>query len=343
MSQGLALLSLLLGTFAASGAAVAHLRLSHLLPRVLRHASQSWIGVALLLATLVLGGLLTHGLAEQNLWLMVFLALAATSGIVFSLPLAEREAPLAAAWLGVLTGSGMALLGLALGLAPLLASGVLAAMLTLSLSVALGRRVNLPLSRLLWGAKRDAEKSADSESLMPEAMSMDELAARLQQNHEILLIPGFGCMAAEACGALVQLAQTLSDAGHKVYLLAHPLAGRLPGQLALLLREAGATGEQLLEHWPEDKPIPPLTLSIGAHDLIHPQRAGLGVPDLRLQNLDTEARVVLILSQVQGFSGSSNPLFADKHVRLLQADARAALTELHARLISSSDKQNAGA
>jgi len=330
LTLGLASLSVLLGAFSAAGAAVAHLRLSHLLPRVLRHASQSWIGVALLVCTLALGGLLASGMKVHVLWQMSFFMLAALSGIVFSLPLAEREAPLAASWLGVLTGLSMALLGIALGLAPLLATGILSATLTLILSSELGRQVNMPLSKLLWGA-RTAPSGALAEPAVPKhPMTLEQLARELEQARDVLLIPGFGCIAAEGCDELVRLAKLLSQRGTRVHLLAHPLAGRLPGQLALLLREAGADETMLVEHWSGEQAIPALTLSIGAHDLINPQRNRTGIPNL--STLDASAKVVLMLTQTQGFSGMDNPLLNDTHVHVLPADARSGLAQLNQRL-----------
>lgn len=342
LTLGLAMLSLLLGAFSAAGAAVAHLRLSHLLPRVLRHASQSWIGVVLLLCTLVLGGVLATGIKDQLFWQMGFFMLALLSGIVFSLPLAEREAPLAAAWLGVLTGLSMALLGVALGLAPLLASGVLSATLTLILSSELGRQVNLPLSRLLWGARTPPHQAATEPACPEHPMTLDELALELEHAPEVLLIPGFGCIAAEGCAELVRLADQLSQRSTQVHLLAHPLAGRLPGQLAMLLREAGAQESMLVEHWDAAQPIPALTLSIGALDLINPQRASSGIPNLSLSDLDANSKVVLMLTHTQGFSGADNPLLSDAHVYVLQADARSGLAQLNQRLAQQATSDQRG-
>jgi NAD(P) transhydrogenase subunit beta len=330
LTLGLASLSVLLGAFSAAGAAVAHLRLSHLLPRVLRHASQSWIGVVLLVCTLALGGLLASGMKVHVLWQMSFFMLAALSGIVFSLPLAEREAPLAASWLGVLTGLSMALLGIALDLAPLLATGILSATLTLILSLELGRQVNMPLSTLLWGASVAPGEAANEPANPKHPMTVEQLALELEQARDVLLIPGFGCIAAEGCDELVRLTKLLSQRGTRVRLLAHPLAGRLPGQLALLLREAGADEDMLLEHWSGEQTIPALTLSIGAHDLINPQRNSAGTPNL--STLDTSAKVVLMLTQTHGFSGMDNPLLNDAHVHVLLADARSGLAQLNQRL-----------
>ncbi len=330
LTLGLANLSVLLGAFSAAGAAVAHLRLSHLLPHVLRHASQSWIGVVLLLCTLVLGGLLASGMKVHILWQMSFFILATLSGIVFSLPLAEREAPLAASWLGVLTGLSMALLGIALELAPLLATGILSAALTLILSSELGRQVNMPLSKLLWGARATASEAVTEPAAPERPMTLEQLALELEQAQDILLIPGFGCIAAEGCDELVHLAKRLSQRSTQVRVLAHPLAGRLPGQLALLLRESGIDESMLIEHWSGEQPIPALTLSIGAHDLINPQRANADIPNLSI--LEASAKVVLILTQTQGFSGMDNPLLNDTHVYVLQSDARGGLEQLNQRL-----------
>ena len=341
LTLGLASLSLLLGAFSASGAAVAHLRLSHLLPRVLRHASQSWIGLVLLTFTLVLGGLLASGIKDHALWQLGFFTLAALSGIVFRLPLAEREAPLAASWLGVLTGLSLALLGIALQLAPLLAIGVLSATLTLILSLELGRRVNLPLSTLLWGARATTGETTPSTASSARQMTLEELALELEHAQDALLIPGFGCIVADACHELVRLTEQLRQRGSKVQVLAHPLAGRLPGQLALLLREAGLEESALIEHWPDQQTIPALTLSIGAHDLINPERAGSGIPDLKSGlssglSLGTTAcadyKVVLMLTHMQGFSGTDNPLLNAAHVHVLQADARHGLEQLNQTL-----------
>lgn len=334
ITLGLASLSLLLGAFSAAGAAVAHLRLSHLLPRVLRHAAQSWVGVVLLSLTLVLGGLLASGIKDHAIWQVSFFMLAALSGVVFSLPLAEREAPLAASWLGVLTGLSLALLGIALELPPLLATGVLSATLTLILSLELGRRVNVQLFCLLWGSSKTLNESTAPAATTPRAISFDEILRELQNSHEVLLIPGFGCIAGEACGALISLAKALGTQGIKVHLLAHPLAGRLPGQLPLLLREAGVNDSIMIETWPSERPLPALTLSIGAHDLINPEHPKAGMPNLRLgtSSPSSASKVVLMLTHLQGFSGADNPLLGDEHVFVWQKDARGGLEQLNQAL-----------
>lgn len=325
LSLGLACLAILLGTFCAAGAAVTHARLANLLPRVWRHISQAGAGILLLLATLGLGIIIALGLRQGSGWLLLFLGLAAASGVTFTLPLAEREAPLAASLFGSLSGLGLALLGMALGLSPLVASGILSASLTLLLSLQLSRSVQLPLHRLLWGPSARLPSEEGTPSVCPNQAK--DVATRLAKVDEVLLIPGFGCMAAGACAELIALGRNLEQRGQRVMLLAHPLSGRLPGQMALVLREAGASQSWLLESWPQDRPWPKWVLSIGAHDLLHPVLAPPGMPDLRQAQ-----EVILLLNQPHGFSGIANPLLHEPHVCLWLADARAGLAELNALL-----------
>lgn len=322
---GLACLSILLGAFSAAGAAVTHARLANLLPRVWRHISQTGVGILLLGATLGLGVIMALGLREGTGWLLLFLGLAAASGVSFTLPLAEREAPLAASLFGSLSGLGLALLGTALDLPPLVATGILSAGLTLLLSLHLSRSVQLPLWRLLWGtapAKRE-EVSHPAHHLHAEAA-----AERLRAAQEVLLIPGFGCIAAGACADLIELGRRLEARGARVLLLAHPLAGRLPGQLPLMLREAGAPAEWLIECWPQDADTPALTLTVGAHDLINPELERKGLPDLR-RAASQGHEVILLMKSLAGFSGLINPLLAQPHVYVWQDDARAGLARLN--------------
>ncbi|MEF3193969.1 MAG: NAD(P)(+) transhydrogenase (Re/Si-specific) subunit beta, partial [Halothiobacillaceae bacterium] len=325
LTLGIACLSILLGAFSAAGAAVTHARLANLLPRVWRHISQAGAGILLLAATLGLGVIMALRLREGSGWLLLFLGLAAASGVSFTLPLAEREAPLAASLFGSLSGLGLALLGMALDLPPLVATGILSAGLTLLLSLQQSRSVNLPLSRLMWGVSARPPTEEDAPPVCP--VQATEVAAWLVKPAEVLLIPGFGCMAARACAELVALGRHLEQRGQRVMLLAHPLSGCLPGQMALVLREAGAPQAWLIETWPQDRPLPEKVLSIGAHDLLNPTLGLPGMPDLR------QAReVILLLNQLYGFSGADNPLLHEPHVRLWLTDARAGLAELNALL-----------
>lgn len=319
---GMAILSILLGAFSAAGAAVTHARLANLLPRVWRHVSQAGAGVVLLTLTLALGAGLACGLREGSGWLLLFLILAATAGVTFTLPLAEREAPLAAALFGSLSGLGLALLGAALDLPPLVATGLLSAILTLILSLHLSRSVNLPVHRLLWG--KSAPVWREEPALPNQPLQAEDVAARLATQPEVLLIPGFGCMAASACGELIGLGRRLEVRGTRVWLLAHPLGGRLPGQLALLLREAGAPEEWLLESWPRERALPGMILSIGAHDLLNPALGLEGMPDLRQGK-----SVILLVKHLGGFSGSANPLLYEPQVRVWLDEARQALAQLN--------------
>lgn len=325
LTLGLACLAILLGAFSAAGAAVTHARLAHWLPQVWRHISQAGAGLVLLLATLGLGVILALGLRDGTGWLLLFLGLAAASGVTFTLPLAEREAPLAASLFGSLSGLGLALLGVALDLPLLVATGVLAAGLTLLLSLQLSRSVQLPLGRLLWGAPPARAEEGPSPVRAVEA---EGVAERLRAARDVLLIPGFGCIAAAACEELIRLGQRLEAGGARVRLLAHPLAGRLPGQLPLLLREAGTPRHWLLEHWPVADALPDMTLAIGAHDLLNPRLAGPQLPDLRRAAQEGK-EVVLLLTSLAGFSGALNPLLDQAHVHVWQTDAREGLARLH--------------
>lgn len=319
---GMASLSIMLGAFSAAGAAVTHARLANLLPRVWRNASQAGAGVLLLAMTLALGAVLALGLREGSGWLLLFLALAATSGVTLALPLAEREAPLAASLFGSLSGLGLTLLGVALDLPPLVATGLLSAILTLIFSLHLSRSLNLPLHHLLWGESSPAWR--EEPALPSQPLQAEGVAERLAGQPEVLLIPGFGCMASCACGELIKLGRLIEERGTRVHLLAHPLGGRLPGQMALLLREAGAPEDWLIESWPQDRVLPGVILSIGAHDLLNPLRGLKGMPDLRQGQ-----SVILLVKHLGGFSGSANPLLYEPQVRVWLDDARHALARLN--------------
>ncbi|MGK0674124.1 MAG: NAD(P)(+) transhydrogenase (Re/Si-specific) subunit beta [Halothiobacillaceae bacterium] len=326
---GLACLAIMLGAFSAAGAAITHARLANRLPRVWRHISQTGAGILLLVATLGLGVIMALGLREGIGWLLLFLGLATASGVTFTLPLAEREAPLAASLFGSLSGLGLALLGTALDLPPLVATGILSAGLTLLLSLHLSHSVQLPLWRLLWGTAPAQGEDAIAHPV--HRLHAETVAERMRTAQEVLLIPGFGCIAAGACSELIELGRRLEAHGARVLLLAHPLAGRLPGQLPLMLREVGAPAEWLIECWPQDEDAPALTLTVGAHDLINPKLERQGLPDLRRASSQGH-EVILLMKSPVGFSGSINPLLTQPHVHLWQEDAREGLARLNALL-----------
>ncbi len=319
-------LAILLGAFSAAGAGITHARLAALLPRVWRHIGQTGAGILLLAASLGLGLLLSCGIVQGAGWLLLYLVLAATSAMSFSLPLAEREAPLAASLFGALSGLGLALLGAALDLSLLLATGILSASLVLLLSLNLARSARLPLWRLLWGTpahRQEAPAASPAQGLQAE-----EAARLLREAKEVLLIPGFGCIAAGACEALIELGRKLEEGGARVQLLAHPLAGRLPGQLPLMLREAGAPDAWMSECWPADTLPQGVIFAVGAHDLLNPSLGREGLPDLPAA-LREGREVILLMKDMRGFKGEANPLLDHPHVHIWQEDAHAALSRLN--------------
>jgi NAD(P) transhydrogenase subunit beta len=332
-------LSGLIGAISFAGSMVAFAKLQELIGgRPITYPGQNVGNVALLAALVAFGVALSVGVQDQwLLWIVV--GGGALFGVLFVLPIGGADMPVVISLLNAFTGLAVAVGGFELQNNVLIVAGMLVGASGTLLTLMMGRAMNRSLGNLLFGAfgKVTAEAAAvaagDGGGTVRSA-SAEDVAVMLAYAHKVVFVPGYGLAVAQAQHDVRQLADLLEAKGVEVSYAIHPVAGRMPGHMNVLLAEANVPYPQLKE-MDEANPEFPRTdvaVVVGANDVVNPDaRSNQGSPiyGMPILNVD-EAQTVVVLkrSMNPGFAGIENPLFYNPRTVMLFGDAKASITKL---------------
>jgi NAD(P) transhydrogenase subunit beta len=333
------ILSALIGSISFAGSMVAFAKLQELIQgRPIVYPGQQLANGALLAAVLACGIAIVAG-AEQQ-WLMVALILGALLfGVLFVLPIGGADMPVVISLLNAFTGLAAAATGFELENNVLIVSGMLVGASGTMLTVLMGRAMNRSIANVLFGAfgqvsTGPAAAAADTDGGTVRSASADDIAVMLAYAHKVIFVPGYGMAVAQAQHDVRQLADLLEQRGVEVSYAIHPVAGRMPGHMNVLLAEANVPYPQLheMDESNEEFPRTDVALVIGANDVTNPDaRNNQGSPiyGMPILNVD-QAQTVVVLkrSMNPGFAGIENPLFVNPKTVMLFGDAKASITDL---------------
>jgi NAD(P) transhydrogenase subunit beta len=333
------ILSALIGSISFAGSMVAFAKLQELIQgRPIVYPGQQLVNGALLAAVLACGIAIVAG-AEQQ-WLIVALILGAlVLGVLFVLPIGGADMPVVISLLNAFTGLAAAATGFELENNVLIVSGMLVGASGTLLTVLMGRAMNRSIANVLFGAFGQvsagaAAAAADTDGGTVRSASADDIAVMLAYAHKVVFVPGYGMAVAQAQHDVRQLADLLEQRGVEVSYAIHPVAGRMPGHMNVLLAEANVPYPQLheMDESNEEFPRTDVALVIGANDVTNPDaRNNQGSPiyGMPILNVDqAETVVVLKRSMNPGFAGIENPLFVNPKTVMLFGDAKASISEL---------------
>ncbi|NDL61008.1 NAD(P)(+) transhydrogenase (Re/Si-specific) subunit beta [Phytoactinopolyspora mesophila] len=289
------------------------------------------LGVTLVLVVILYAG------DGTEVWVAATLgAVALVVGVLLVLPVGGADVPIAISLLNAATGMAVAAGGYILGNALLLIGGTLVGasgtILTRLMAQAMGRSV----SSILFGAFRGGSTAGSTaESQRPvRTASVDDVAIMLNYAQKVIIVPGYGLAVAQAQHTIHELVELLERRGIDVAYAIHPVAGRMPGHMNVLLAEANVPYEQLLEMDTANSQMrtADVTLVVGANDVVNPAaRTSADSPIYGMPILDVDqsgAVVFLKRSMRPGFAGIENELLYDPKTTLLFGDAKASLTGL---------------
>jgi len=332
-------LSALIGSISFAGSMVAFAKLQELIGgRPITYAGQQFVNAALFAVCLAVGLSLVAGVqAEWLLWVLV--GGAALFGILFVLPIGGADMPVVISLLNAFTGLAAAATGFELENNVLIVSGMLVGASGTLLTMKMGHAMNRSITNVLFGAfgKISAEAAAvaagDGGGTVRSATAED-IAVMLAYAHKVVFVPGYGLAVAQAQHDVRQLADLLESKGVEVSYAIHPVAGRMPGHMNVLLAEANVPYPQLKEM---DEANPEFSRTdvavvVGANDVVNPDaRSNQGSPiyGMPILNVDAaQAVVVLKRSMNPGFAGIENPLFYNPKTVMLFGDAKASVGQL---------------
>ncbi|MGH2971479.1 MAG: NAD(P)(+) transhydrogenase (Re/Si-specific) subunit beta [Gaiellaceae bacterium] len=331
-------LSGLIGAISFSGSMIAFAKLQELIKgRPITYPGQKVGNLLLLGACAAIGVVLVAGAQDQwLLWAVV--GGGALFGVLFVLPIGGADMPVVISLLNAFTGLAVAVGGFELENNVLIVSGMLVGASGTFLTLMMGRAMNRSIANVLFGAfgqvTEAAAAAAASDGGTVRSASAEDVAVMLAYAHKVVFVPGYGLAVAQAQHDVRQLADLLEAKGVEVSYAIHPVAGRMPGHMNVLLAEANVPYPQLKEM---DDANPEFSrtdvaLVVGANDVVNPDaRSNQGSPIYGMPILDVDkaqAVVVLKRSMNPGFAGIENPLFYNPKTVMLFGDAKQSIDKL---------------
>jgi NAD(P) transhydrogenase subunit beta len=330
-------LSALIGSISFMGSMVAFAKLQELIGgRPIQYPGQQYGNLAVIGAVGGLGIAIVAG--YEHLWALAIIVVASLAfGALFVLPIGGADMPVVIALLNAFTGVATSLTGFVLHQNVLIVSGMLVGasgtLLTLMMARAMGRSV----ANVLFGAFGTLQVTAEQVAAAGGAVrptTPEDVAVMLAYGQRVVIVPGYGLAVAQAQHAVRELATELEKKGVDVKYAIHPVAGRMPGHMNVLLAEANVPYDQLKE-MDEINPAfdqTDVALVIGANDVTNPAARNepsspiYGMPILNVDHAQNV--VVLKRSMNPGFAGIDNPLFVDPKTVMLFGDAKSSVEKL---------------
>ena len=336
-------LGVIIGSISFAGSMIAFGKLQELISgRAISYPSQRQINVIIGIAVVALGVLVVVlGQAGLSYLLIVILFLTAlVLGALTVLPIGGADMPVVIAVLNSMTGIAAALTGFVLNNQALIIAGILVGASGAFLTLLMARAMNRSVTNVLFGAWGAAavggggSASAAPELPMREA-TPEDAAVPLAYADKVIIVPGYGLAVAQAQHAVRELAETLQNRGVNVRYAIHPVAGRMPGHMNVLLAEANVPYDELfeMEQINEDFVSTDVAIVVGANDVTNPAARddpGSPIYGMPILNVD-QAKQVYVLKRGRGagFAGIENMLFHDPKTAMLFGDAKDSLSKLN--------------
>jgi NAD(P) transhydrogenase subunit beta len=333
------LLSALIGSVSFAGSLVAFAKLQDLVSgRPIVYSGQKFGNAVVLAALVAIGAMILAG--PQREWLLLaLLAGALIFGVLFVLPIGGADMPVVISLLNAFTGLAAAATGFVLHNDVLIVSGALVGASGTLLTILMGRAMNRSLANVLFGAfgrvvSGEAGVGAAAGDGAVRSASAEDVAVMLAYARRVVIVPGYGLAVAQAQHDVRQLADLLEERGIDVRYAIHPVAGRMPGHMNVLLAEANVPYPQLkeMEEINPDFPQTDVALVIGANDVTNPaarNQPGSPIFGMPILDVDRAANVVVLKRSMNpGFAGIDNPLYLDPKTVMLFGDAKASVTAL---------------
>jgi H+-translocating NAD(P) transhydrogenase subunit beta len=324
----------LLGSLTTTGSLVAFAKLQGLTPgSPLTYKGQNVFNLSLLSVTIICFVCLLFFPGLSVLFYLM-LILAFTFGVLLVLPIGAADMPVVIALLNSYAGLASAATGMVIGNNVLIIAGTLDGGSGFILSIVMCKAMNRSITNVLFGAFGSVSETTQASDGQMREISLDDVAVQLAYARQAVFVPGYGMATAQAQHVLRELADALEERGVIVKYAIHPVAGRMPGHMNVLLAEASVPYSQLqeLEVINPEFPSTDIAVVIGANDVVNPDARDnpksiiAGMPILEVDRAKTV--VVLKRGQGKGFSGLVNPLFFKPNCGMLYGDAKESLTHL---------------
>jgi len=324
-----------IGAVSFSGSLIAFAKLQGLITKSVRFSGQKFLNLAILLVTAALGFMIVSGIHAEPPVVSAFFAFALLLGIAMTLPIGGADMPVVISLYNALTGLAVGFEGFVLDNAAMIIAGTVVGAAGTLLTQLMAKAMNRSLSNVLFSNFGESSSaSAAGATGTQKAIEASDAGVMMAYSQKIIIVPGYGLAVAQAQHKVWELTQLLIDHGVTVRFAIHPVAGRMPGHMNVLLAEAGVPYDLIsdLDEINAEFETADVALIIGANDVVNPDaRTNKGSPiyGMPILNADKAKNVIVIKrGQGQGFSGIDNALFVLDQTRMLYGDAQAAVGQL---------------
>ena len=338
-TTGLSVAGAVIGSTSIAGSVIAFLKLQGWMPsRPIVLPARQPVNLAVLVVGVGFG---IYAVASTTaIFLLPFFVLLLLYGILLTLPIGGADMPVVISLFNALTGIAVALDGFALVSGPLgdagyamVIAGTLVGAAGSLLTLLMARAMNRSIGNVLFGAFGAMEETGVAVAGQMKPIDAEDVAVMMSYANEVIIVPGYGMAVAQAQQKVKELADLLEAKGVPVKFAIHPVAGRMPGHMNVLLAEAGISYDKLFDRDEINNEFPnaDVVLVIGANDVVNPAARRVGSPLQGMPILDVDrAKNVIVIKRGQGkgFAGIENELFYKDNCRMLYGDAQQAVGKL---------------
>ena len=331
------ILSVFIGTLTFSGSFIAFGKLQGFVsgkPIVFR--GQQILNAIIAISLIVIGSLITTGINQELSFFYLIIILALLLGITLTIPIGGADMPVVISLLNSYSGIAASATGFVLMNNGLIISGALVGASGLILTSIMCKGMNRSLSNVIFGAVGLEEETSNDteEQISVKSSTTDEAAMILDAADKVIIVPGYGLAVAQAQHAAREVAEQLEDMGKTVLYAIHPVAGRMPGHMNVLLAEANVPYDKLKDLGDINSEFEDCDVAIvlGANDVVNPAaRHDTSSPIYGMPILDVDkSRTVIVNKRTMnpGFAGIQNELFGFENTVMVFGDAKEMLTNL---------------
>ena len=331
----LAVLGALIGSVAFSGSCIAFAKLQGIMTKTWRLPQQNIVNLVLAALTVLLGLAIVISDTPVPALIIAFFIVALALGVILTSPIGGADMPVVISLLNAFTGLAVGFEGYVLGNPALIVAGIVVGASGTLLTQLMAKAMNRPIRNVIF-TPITGEAAGGGEAIegsMKEFSALDA-ASVMRYANKVVIVPGYGMAVAGAQHKVWEMAQLLEEGGVEVVFAIHPVAGRMPGHMNVLLAEAGVPYDKIfdLEEINADFAQADVALVIGANDVVNPAaRTDKSSPiyGMPILNADMAQNVIVVKrGKGTGYSGIENALFYKDNCRMLYGSAQAAIGEV---------------
>lgn len=330
----LAVIGAMIGTVSFSGSCVAFAKLQGLMNKVIRFPNQQMVNLGVFVLMILLGLVVTFSSHPSTFEILVFFLLALAFGAMMAIPIGGADMPVVISLFNAFTGLAVAFEGFVLQNSAMIIAGTVVGAAGTLLTQLMAKAMNRPISNVLFSSFGETGGAAQEVTGTMKGMESMDAAVQMAYASKVIIVPGYGLAVAQAQHKVWELAELLEERGVEVKFAIHPVAGRMPGHMNVLLAEAGVPYDKIydLDEINNEFGSTDVSLVIGANDVVNPVAKTdksspiYGMPIL---NVD-ESRNVLVIKRGKGagFSGIENALFFLDNTHMVYGDAQKVAADL---------------